>query len=118
MRQLDRRPDTSTFAFIRVAAAAAIATASVLGVSVAAGPAAAQTACMAHSDVAEQLAARYAEKATAIGVASSGEVIELFSSADGSTWTLVVTKPSGVSCPLAAGESWEPLPIEAPGRKA
>ncbi len=42
-----------------------------------------------------------------MGLASNGGIIELFSTGDRSTWTLVMTMPNGTSCALAAGQAWE-----------
>ncbi len=43
-------------------------------------------------------------------------MLEVFVS-DSGTWTVVVTDPEGVSCVLAAGQSWEEIPLasNAPG---
>ncbi len=69
-------------------------------------PAAAQTVCMAHAELKKQLSRKRAETPVAIGLASNGEVIEVFSTGDGATWTMVTTTPSGKSCVVAAGEAW------------
>ncbi len=42
----------------------------------------------------------------AIGLTGNGSVIELFTTGDGSTWTIVITSPDGLSRVVAAGESW------------
>ena len=53
------------------------------------------------------------------GLASNGKLVEVFSSDDGSTWTIVLTAPGGVSCIIAAGKYWENLPpAEEPGPAA
>ena len=44
-----------------------------------------------------------------MGLASNGSMIEIFASPNGS-WTIVMTQPDGVTCLMAAGESWEDLP--------
>ncbi len=102
-------------AMLRVFGAVGIALALLLAV---AAPASAQSACATHARVAEQLESRYAEAPIAIGLASTGGVIELFSTRDGSTWTLVMTMPDGKSCPVVAGQGWESLPPIAPGPQA
>ncbi len=94
-------------AMLRVFGAVGIALALLLAVV---APASAQTACATHARVAKQLESRFAEAPIAIGLASNGGVIELFSTGDGSTWTLVMTMPDGKSCPVAAGQGWESLP--------
>ena len=78
----------------------------------------AQLVCAAHADVAQQLDSGYSETPAAIGLASNGGVIELFSTVDGSTWTLVMTTPDGTSCTMAAGEAWETFAKIALGPQA
>jgi hypothetical protein len=79
------------------------ATALVLAV---ASPAMAAPKCLPHTDIAKLLDARYSEGRVAGGVANGGGLIEVFSTGDGATWTIVVTNPQGVSCVLSAGEDW------------
>ncbi len=67
--------------------------------------------CAAHSDLVEQLDGRFDEKPVARGLANNGTVMEVFSTRDGGSWTMVVTMPNGTSCVVAAGEGWtEVLP--------
>ena len=72
-------------------------------------PARAQSVCMAHPELANQLDSRFSEAPVAIGLASNNVVVEVFSNGDGSTWTIVLTKPDGMSCVMATGEDWETL---------
>jgi hypothetical protein len=39
-------------------------------------------------------------------------MIELYTSEKG-TWTMLMTRPGGVSCIMAVGQSWENLPVPA-----
>ncbi len=66
--------------------------------------------------VIRQLGTQYREKPVAMGLANNGGVIELLHSKDRTTWTLIITMPDGVTCPVAAGESWENIPIVAGSR--
>ena len=70
----------------------------------------AQSVCMTHAEVEKQLGANYAEIPVALGLASNGSVFEVFSTVDGTSWTMVVTLPNGTSCLLAKGEAWENVP--------
>ena len=74
-------------------------------------PAAGQgTACDDRDTVIEFLAREYQELVVAQGVVMSrGQLMELFVSGDG-TWTLVVSQAGGMSCMIAAGEGWRPVP--------
>ena len=80
-----------------------------LAVLLAGVPAMAQTVCSTRAEFIDQFAHRYAENPIAMGLASNGGVVEVLASERGS-WTLLVTMPNGVSCVIAAGESWEALP--------
>ncbi len=106
-------------AWARTVGASILAIAMLLVISAILGPAAAQTAqpngCTTRTEVAERLAGDYAEAPIAVGLASSGAVIEVFTSTDGSTWTIVVTRPEGTSCLVAAGEAWMTLPVKVKG---
>ena len=35
--------------------------------------------------------------------------MEVLTSPDGGTWTIIVTTPQGFACLVAAGEGWHPL---------
>lgn len=93
--------------------AAVVFTGAAAATSMTTTQAAAQTRapCAAHGDLAEQLGDRFDEQPVARGLASNGTVMEVFSTRDGGSWTMVVTMPNGTSCVVAAGEGWtEVLP--------
>ncbi len=80
-----------------------------------AATASAQMVCGERSVMVDGLLKNYAEAPVSIGLASNGSVIEVFASPDRS-WTIVMTRPNGLSCVVAAGEDWETLvPIEDSG---
>ncbi len=99
-------------AIVRSVGASILAIAMMLILWAASNPAAAQIACTTRGEVAERLAGEYAEAPVAAGLTSSGGVIEVFASGDGTSWTIVLTKPEGTSCLVAAGEAWTVLPIK------
>lgn len=68
---------------------------------------AAEPVCGSRTDVAKKLAKDFSEKPTAMGLASNGNVIEVYSSIKGDTWTIVMSTPAGQSCLMAAGQAWE-----------
>ena len=68
---------------------------------------------MSRAEVERQLGANYAEAPVAMGLASNGSVFEVFSKADGTSWTMVLTLPNGTSCLVAEGEAWENVPKNA-----
>jgi len=67
----------------------------------------AQTICTTRGEIVKQLGKRYSEAPVALGLSRNGGVVEVFSTTDGNTWTMVITMPDGTSCMMAAGESWE-----------
>jgi predicted benzoate:H+ symporter BenE len=71
-------------------------------------PSRAENLCGQRMDILETLKTRYHEAPISMGLAVNGGVVEVFASHIG-TWTIVVTQPTGVSCVVSAGESWEDL---------
>jgi hypothetical protein len=65
-------------------------------------------ACGQRAAVLAQLANQFSEAPAGVGLASNGGLLELLTSGRGETWTLIVTMPNGMTCLLAAGESWQP----------
>ena len=68
--------------------------------------AAAQTACSPRNDVVGHLAKKYGEAPVALGVTNKGGLVEVLTTGDGTTWTIIVSQPNGTSCMVAAGEGW------------
>jgi len=93
-------------AFARTVTAATLGAMLLSGIALASRPAIAQSAGLPRAELVEQLGAQYAETQAAVGVTDTGGVIEVFTTGDGSTWTLVLTKPDGTSRVIAAGETW------------
>ena len=73
--------------------------------------AAQQLACNERTEIIRQLDKDYAEKSTAIGLANNGGVVEVMTSKTDGSWTIIITLPDGTSCLIAAGHSWEALPV-------
>ena len=71
-------------------------------------PGHAQSACAPRADLARALSLQHSETPVALGLASNGNLMEVFASNLGETWTLVMSMPNGLSCVVAAGESWTP----------
>ena len=74
-----------------------------------------QQLCNKRSEVLKNLSANYKEAPTALGMASNGGVLEVMTSKDGNTWTILITKPDGTSCLVAMGNSWESVKYLAAG---
>ncbi len=71
--------------------------------------------CDKRPVVMRQLESKYDEKPIAIGIANNGGVVEVLTTPDGRTWTIVITLPNGMTCLVAAGEDWETFP-RLPGK--
>ena len=74
------------------------------------------SACTDRRTLATALEKTHSEVPVSIGLERTGLVIEVFASPTGS-FTIVLTRPSGESCVMAAGESWEDLPKKLAGMK-
>lgn len=78
-----------------------------------AGPALADVACSKRADFIAFLQQKYAEAPIAIGVSNDGGIVEVLSTENGETWSILVTAPNGLSCLVAGGEGWQDrLPVK------
>ncbi len=68
-----------------------------------------QNQCNTRDSVISLLASKYKEAPVAVGVTNTGGLVEVLSTGDGNTWTIIVTTPQGMSCLVAAGEGWRAL---------
>ncbi len=78
-------------------------------------PALAQTVCGKRSDIVARLEFGYEEFQSSAGIAANGNLVEVFASKKGN-WTIIFTKPGGVTCLMAVGEHWQVIkePFEVP----
>lgn len=65
--------------------------------------------CDRRAKVLGHLAQKYKEAPIAVGVTSSGGIVEVLTTGDGETWTIILSDPNGTSCLIAAGEGWRNL---------
>ena len=66
----------------------------------------AQMACGPREDLVKLLADQYKESPVGIGLAQTGQLLEVFASPVGS-WSMVMTSTDGQTCIVAAGDNWE-----------
>ncbi|MDZ4094640.1 MAG: hypothetical protein U1D35_06985 [Paracoccaceae bacterium] len=66
----------------------------------------AQTVCTARQVLVDQLAGKHAEQLSGLGYQTGSQVMEVWSSYETGTWTLLVTRADGVSCVVATGTDW------------
>lgn len=57
--------------------------------------------------IVDEALAQYGEREIARGATLHGELVRIYASPEGKTWTLVVTVPQGVSCVVEVGKAWE-----------
>ena len=88
---------------------AAIFALGVLAFSTPAGTAedVATTTCESRDAVLKFLNTKYSEAPVAMGVAKNGGLVEVLTSGAGSTFTIIITRPNGTTCMVAAGQGWE-----------
>ncbi len=68
--------------------------------------------CDQRTKVLGHLAHKYKEAPVAVGVTSSGSLVEILTTNDGETWTIILSTPNGTSCLVAAGEGWRSLQFD------
>lgn len=76
----------------------------------------ADAVCADHDQLVRSLADQYKESPREVGLTGDGNVVELTTTSDGRTWTLLITRSDGTSCIIAAGEAWKAAPEEAKGQ--
>jgi hypothetical protein len=65
------------------------------------------TACGPHTEVIKALGDKFHETQSATALTSAGTLLEVLTASDGSTWTIIVSRPDGLSCVVAAGQNWQ-----------
>lgn len=74
--------------------------------------------CAPRESIVTQLESKYGETRRGAGLQNRGAVTEVFANLETGTWTILVTRPDGVSCAVAAGEAWtetSEVPTEGDG---
>ncbi len=74
--------------------------------------------CSAHDRMLALLESEYREVPVAVGLNNSGGLVEVLTTGDGATWSIIVTTPQGMSCLVAAGEGWRAVEPESAGPDA
>lgn len=73
-----------------------------------------QSMCHDYKSLVAELDSRYDEEPVSLGVQTNGDLLQVFSSKEQRTWTILSVSPSGKGCILAAGRSWESVPVSRP----
>ena len=69
--------------------------------------------CKERDDVLELLSSKYAEAPVAVGVANNGGLVEVLSTGDGDTWSIMRSAER-----IAASAPWLSVPRAEPGQNA
>ncbi len=79
----------------------------------AATPAAAQmrAGCLPHETVVSKLEKGDGEHRVGLGIGPTRDAIYELYVAETGTWTILVTRPNGLSCIAASGDSWMTSPL-------
>jgi hypothetical protein len=69
----------------------------------------AEAVCGKRTDFVGVMAKKYNETPKSVGIAAGGSLFEIYTSPEG-TFTVLISKPGGISCVVAAGNSFENVP--------
>ncbi len=83
-----------------------LTTAIVFGMAATAPPAMAQTVCGPRDHIVSKLDAQFMEQMIGGGLVTPTSVVEIWTSPDAGTWTMLVTNANGKSCVLTSGTDW------------
>lgn len=72
-------------------------------------------ACMPTVDAHTVLRDQYGETVQGAGLANSGMLVEVWANVETETWTVLLTRPDGITCVMASGTGYTPGLGEAPG---
>ena len=81
------------------------------------GFASAEVKCGERAKIVKRLGTAYQEVGQAGGLISQVQLLEVFVSPDKS-WTILVSQPNGVSCLMAAGQSWHEWKVPLTGAES
>ena len=73
-----------------------------------AASATAQAVCAPRELIVKRLNETYGETRKGYGLQNAQLIVELYASDETGTWTLIATRPDGVSCAMAVGKAWRP----------
>lgn len=66
-----------------------------------------QTLCAPRDEIIKRLKGQYGERPHSGGITANNLVTEVWVNPVNRSWTLLLTKPDGESCVLAAGDDWD-----------
>lgn len=84
-----------------------IGPAAIFGMAAIAPPALAQATCANRADITSNLAEKFGETHIGGGLQSGTQMIEIWSSAKTGSFTILLTRPNGISCIVSSGKHWD-----------
>ena len=57
----------------------------------------------------------WGEGPTALALDAGGRMIHVLTNPDTGTWSMLMTRPGGVTCLITHGSAWERIPMTGPG---
>lgn len=69
----------------------------------------ANSGCAPRDVVLDRLATTFGETRQSIGLGANNMMVEVFASSETGSWTITVTRPSGLTCLVASGQAFETL---------
>lgn len=63
--------------------------------------------CAPRAVVVEHLATKFGESRQMVGLGGNTTMVEVFASTESGTWSIIVTRPDGITCLVASGQSFE-----------
>jgi len=76
-----------------------------------------QQMCAPFDEMRETLASQYHETEVGTGMVSDTDVLMLFASPGGETWTILGLNVSGIACIKSAGKGWDAGQLPAKGER-
>ena len=71
--------------------------------------------CDDHAKAQALLEEKYREAPVARGLDARGNMVEVYATKDGATWSILMTAPHGLACMIAAGQNWRSAKQKEPG---
>lgn len=70
--------------------------------------------CAPREAVLERLTGKCGESIRMMALGANGSVVEVMASGGGETWTILVTRPNGLTCLVASGTDFEVMESPSP----
>jgi hypothetical protein len=74
--------------------------------------------CHDYQKIAETLDKRYGETPVSLGLQTNGNMLQVFTSPETGSWTILSVAPTGIGCIVAAGRNWQSRSLAIHGPQA